>query len=149
MGVQTVRPDHRVHGSQPIAVVQGRASAALPYGIPEALRLAQEEGRVVGGGEALEKLLHGRREPVVDLVAAGPQSIAAGGWEGMDLEHGVIRRHRLEGDVCVPARRGEAADVGELVRETPALLLLLAADHADLIPELAALLRQRMDVQGG
>lgn len=47
----------------------------------------------------------------------------------------------------MPARRGEPADVRQLVREAAALLLLLAADDGDLVAELAALLCEGVDVK--
>lgn len=51
----------------------------------------------------------------------------------MDLEHGIVGRDRLEGDVGMPSGTGEAADVAELMGQAAALLLLLAADDADLV----------------
>lgn len=47
----------------------------------------------------------------------------------------------------MPARACKPADIAELVGEPAALLLLLAADNADLVSELAALLRQGVDVK--
>lgn len=88
----------------------------------------------------------GRGQSIVDLVAARPQGIAPRGRQGVDLEHGVVGGHRLERDVGVPARRGEAAHVGELVGETAALFLLLGADDADLVAELAAFFGKGVDV---
>lgn len=47
----------------------------------------------------------------------------------------------------MPASTGKAANITELMGEATALLLLLTADHADLVAELTALLRQRVDMQ--
>lgn len=66
----------------------------------------------------------------------------------MDLQHRIVRRHWLECNICVPASRGETTDVAELVGEPAALLLLLAADDADLVAELAAGFGQGVDVEG-
>lgn len=65
----------------------------------------------------------------------------------MYLEHGVVGGNLLKGDIGVPARACKPADIAELVGEPAALLLLLAADNADLVSELAALLRQGVDVK--
>jgi hypothetical protein len=51
----------------------------------------------------------------------------------VDLEHGVVGGDALEADVRVPADRGEAAGVAELVGEAASFLLFLAADDADLV----------------
>ena len=67
----------------------------------------------------------------------------------MDLQHGIIGRHGLEGDVSVPARARKPTDVAELMGESATLLLLLAAYDTDLVAELAALFCQRVDVQTG
>jgi hypothetical protein len=74
-------------------------------------------------------------------------SVTSGGGKCVYFEHGVIRGNLLKGDVRVPTRASKPADVAELVREAAALLLLLAADDADLVAELAAFLCQGMDVK--
>lgn len=66
--------------------------------------------------------------------------------QGVNLEHGVVGGHLLKGDIGVPSGAGEAADVAELMGQAAALLLLLAADDADLVAQLTALLGQRVDV---
>lgn len=92
--------------------------------------------------QPLQHPLHGPRQPVVHIVAARPERVAAGlGREGVDLEHGVVGRHRLKRDVAVPSRAGEAAGVRELVRQPAALGLLLGRDDADLVAQLAVFLR--------
>jgi hypothetical protein len=65
----------------------------------------------------------------------------------VNLQHGVVRRHGLEGDIAVPPVAGEPANVGELVGQAAALFLLLGRDDADLITQLRALFRQGVDVQ--
>lgn len=129
----TIRPNDRVHRRQRLALIQHIPSRALANRIPQPRRLLQEEARVVRRRQALQQRAHRRRQPVVDLVAGRPQRVAAGGGQRVDLEHGVVGRHGLERDVRVPAGRGEAAHVGELVREAAALLLLLRADDGDLV----------------
>jgi hypothetical protein len=46
----------------------------------------------------------------------------------------------------VPTSTGKAANITELMSEATTLLLLLTADHTDLVTELAALLRKRVDM---
>jgi len=89
--------------------------------------------------QALEHVPHGLREPVVHLVPARPEGVTARLGQRVDLEHGVVGRDRLERNVAVPTRAGEPADVGELVGQAAALLLLLGRDDADLVAQLAAL----------
>ncbi len=96
-----VRADDRVDRREGRAAVQRRAAQALAQRIAQARGLVEEEGRVVRGRQALEEALHGRRQAVVDLVARGPQRVAAAatGGQGVDLQHRVVGRHGLEGDV--------------------------------------------------
>jgi len=111
-----VSADHGMDGGQCSAVVERRAADALAERVSESLGLFEEEFRVMGCGEAFEELLHWRGEAVVDLVAGGPERVAAGGGQGVDFEHRVVGRDGLEGDVGVPACAGEAGHVAELVR---------------------------------
>lgn len=143
----TVRPDHRMDSRQRVALVEQIAPDALADGVAQPRRLLEEERGVVRRRQPLQQRAHGRREPVVDFVARGPQRVTACRGEGVDLEHRVVGRDRLERYVCVPARGGEARDVCQLVRQAAALLLLLGADDRDLVAELAAFLRQGVDVK--
>lgn len=99
------------------------------------------------GRQALEHLLHWRGQPVISLVARSPEGIASGRWQRVDLEHCVVRGHRLESDVAVPTRRSEPARVRELMGQAAPLLLLLTADDGDLVAEFAAFFRQGVDVE--
>lgn len=134
-------------GRQGIALVQGVSAHAFAQRITEAGSLVLEKGGVVGGGEALEQSADRGRETVVDFVARGPEGVAAGGWQGVDLEHGIVARDGLKGDVGVPAGRGEARDVGELVGEAAAFFLLFGRDYAYLVAELGAFFCEGVDVE--
>lgn len=78
---------------------------------------------------------------------AGTYSVTTGRGEGVDLQHCVVRGDGLERDIGVPAGAGETAHVAQLVCEAASLLLLLAADNANLVTELATLLGQGVDVK--
>lgn len=65
----------------------------------------------------------------------------------MDLEHSIVGWDALEADVCVPACGRESTHVAELVCETTALLLLLAANDTDLVAQLASFFCQGMDME--
>lgn len=67
----------------------------------------------------------------------------------MDLEHGVVGRHRLKGNVAVPACRCKTTYVGELVGEATAFLLLFAADDGDLVAKFRAFFCEGVDVEAG
>lgn len=67
----------------------------------------------------------------------------------MNLQHRVIGRCWLEGDIRVPAYACEPTCIAELVSKTTTFLLLLRADDTDLITKLAAFFGQRMDVEAG
>lgn len=67
----------------------------------------------------------------------------------MDLQHGIIRGHRLECDICMPTSAGETARVAELMCHSTSLLLLHAADDADLVAEFAAFLCKRVHMETG
>lgn len=129
----TIRANDRMDGGQRFALVEGRASNSLPQRIAQPPRLVVEEGRVVRRRQPLQHLRHGGRQAIVDLIARRPEGVAARLWERVNLQHGVVGGDGLEADVAVPAHGREAARVAELVREAAALLLLLAADHADLV----------------
>ena len=96
--------------------------------------------------QTFKELCHFRGEAVVDLISRSPQRIPSRFRHSVDLQHGVVRRNLLKGDVCMPAHRGKAAGVAELVGEPTSLLLLLAADYADLVAQFAALFRQGVDM---
>lgn len=66
----------------------------------------------------------------------------------MDLQDRIIRRHRLECDICMPSIAGELAWFGQWVDGwLGAFLLLHAADYGDLIAKLAACFCDGMDVE--
>jgi len=67
----------------------------------------------------------------------------------MDLQHGIVRGDRLECDICMPTSAGETARVAELMCQSTALLLLYAADDADLVTEFAAFLGERVHMKTG
>lgn len=62
-----------------------------------------EETRIVRRGQPLQERRHCWRQSIIYFVRRRPEGIAARRGEGMDLEHGVVRRHALEADVRVPA----------------------------------------------
>lgn len=99
------------------------------------------------GRQAFKHLLHWRRQPVIGLVARGPKGITPRGWQRVNLEHRIVRGHRLKSNVAVPTRRSEPARVRELMGQAAPLLLLLTADDGDLVAEFAALLRQGVHVE--
>lgn len=107
-----------------------------------------EETRIMRRSQSLQELRHLRRQPIIYLVSRRPQCITSSLWEGVDLQHGVVGRDTLEADIGVPTDRGETARVAELMGETTAFLLLLAADDADLVAELAAFFGEGVDVKG-
>ena len=65
----------------------------------------------------------------------------------MDLQHGVIRWNRLKREIGMPPNASESACVVELVGKSTPFLLLFAADHTDLVAELAALFRKRVNMK--
>lgn len=135
-----------MHSRQRIALIQGIPPHALSQRVAQPSGLVQKELGIVRGRQAFQHGPQGRGQAVVDFVAGRPEGVAACRGEGVDLEHGVVGGHRLEGDVGVPPGRGEAAHVGELVGEAAALFLLLGGDDGDLVAELAAFLRKGVDV---
>lgn len=130
---RTIRPNNRMHSLQLLTHIQRRPPHPLPQRIPQPPRLIMEETRIMRRRQPLQEGRHRRRQSIVDLVRRRPEGIAARRREGVNLEHGVVRRHMLEADVRVPADGGEAAGVAELVGEAASFLLLLAADDADLV----------------
>ncbi len=73
--------------------------------------------------------------------------IAASRRQGVDLQHRIVWRHRLERDIGMPPNAREPARVVELVGKATPGLLLFAADDADLVAELAALLCKGVNVE--
>jgi len=65
----------------------------------------------------------------------------------VNFQHGIIRRHGLKCDICMPASTCKAAHIAQLVSKSTAFLLLFATDHTDLVSQLAAGLGQGMDVE--
>ena len=51
----------------------------------------------------------------------------------MDLQHGIVRGHTLKADIRMPPDRRQTTGVTQLVGEATSFLLLLAADHTDLV----------------
>jgi hypothetical protein len=64
----------------------------------------------------------------------------------MDFEHGIIGWYGLKRDVGVPASGSKTADIGQLVCQTTALLLLFTADDGNLIAELRTFFSQRVNM---
>lgn len=117
--------------------------------IPKTLRLFKKKLRVVRSRQALEERSHRRRQSIVDFVAGSPECIAACGGKGVNFQHCVVGRDRLERNVCVPCCRCEATYVGELVCEAAAFLLLFAAYDGYLVAEFGAFFSEGMDVEVG
>lgn len=92
-----------MHSRQPITLIQRVTPDPLAQWIAQSRSLVEKELGVVGGSQALQELLHGRREPVVNLVPGSPERVSSRRGQRVDLEHGVIRGHRLKRDVRVPA----------------------------------------------
>jgi len=74
-------------------------------------------------------------------------SITASLRQRMNLQHGIIGGNGLEGDICMPTGTGKAARVTELMGQPTAPLLLCAADHTDLVAELASFLGERVNME--
>jgi hypothetical protein len=101
-------------------------------------------------------LVHGRPELQIINIVAGSRilscythSIAACFWQCVDLQHGVVRRCAFEGDIRMPSNACISARVAQLVCQSAALLLLLRADHTDLVAKLASFLGEWVDVEAG
>lgn len=103
-----IRPYHRVHRREvpahvqraaPRLLVNGDAFGVVGHGAVEPV--ADE-----GGREPFKEALVGPREAVVDLVARGPEGVAAavGGQLGQ-AQGGVVGGAGLELDVAVPGGR--------------------------------------------
>ena len=122
-----------MHGTQSLPEIQWTPPYPLPNRVSQSFRLLQEELRIVRSRQALQKHLHSRRQPVVNLVPGRPQSITSGRRQRVYLQHSVVGGDGLERDIRVPARGGEATHVGELVCEASAFLLLFAAYDGDLV----------------
>lgn len=66
----------------------------------------------------------------------------------MDLQDSIIRRHRLESNISMPAVASEFTWFGERINYwSSPLLLLHAADDANLITKLTASFCDGMDVK--
>jgi hypothetical protein len=123
-----------------LAAVQGEA---VPRG-----RLL-ELGLRIGPRQGLEELLVRRRDPVVDLVARGPEGVAARPGQLGQAQDGVVAGDGLKGDVAVPAALA-ALLPDEAVRVE--LLVLLRRDDADVVvlaAQATAAVGDRVDVQLG
>lgn len=83
------------------------------------------------GRQTLEEMLDGFAEALVDLVAGGPQCVAAGLGQLDQPQAGVVGGDRLELDVAVPLR-GVVASLVLLVRVREELLAVHRGDVADL-----------------
>ena len=97
-----VRAYNRMHGRELLAHVLRRAAsvnvqrgAAGVGGLDEPI--AHERRR-----QALEELLHGLAEALVDLVPGGPERVAAGLGQLDEPQARVVGRDWLELDVAVP-----------------------------------------------
>jgi hypothetical protein len=141
-----VDADDWMDSSERVADVLGRSSRT------EAEREAVSSGRlserrsVVCGGEGLEKASEGRAEGVVCAVGRRPECVAARLGERRQPQGRIVGRHRLKGDVRVPAgRRALGAFVSKRNLATSALV---RRDLPDIVAVFAELFGQRMDVQG-
>ena len=146
-----VRADDGVAGAQVGGRVERATADPRLNGVAHARGVRVEEIRVVGCCQTFQELLHRWGETVVDLVAGCPEGVAAGGREGVDLKHGVVRGDGLEGDVAVPADGGVAAVVVLLVGDAAAEFLGFAADGADAWPggEFGSVFVERVGVEAG
>jgi hypothetical protein len=65
----------------------------------------------------------------------------------VDFQHCIIGRCWLESDIRMPPYTRETTCIAELVSKTTALLLLLRANHTNLITELTSFFGQRVNVE--
>lgn len=77
-------------GRQLVSLVQRVSSNAFAQWVPQPRGLVQEELRVVRGRQTLQHGPQRRRQPVVNLIAAGPQRVPARRRQSVDLEHRVV-----------------------------------------------------------
>lgn len=124
-----------MHRRQRIPLIQRVSPNTLPQRISQPRSLIQKELGIVRSRQPFQHGPHRRGKSIVNFITTRPECVAARWGQGVDLEHGIVRRNGLKGDVGVPTCRGEARDVGELVGETAALFLFLGGDDADLVAE--------------
>ena len=62
-----------------------------------------EERSIMRRRQPFQELRHLRREPIIDLIARGPQRVAACLGESVDLQHRIVGGYALETDVSVPS----------------------------------------------
>lgn len=129
-----VRANDGVDGPEPLPHIDGAAARPLVEmhvvgvggsGLEEAL--ADK-----GSGQALEEALVRHREPVVQVIARGPEGVATGARQLCQTQRRVVGGRRLELDVRVPLRRVVVALVS-LVLVSEQLPPLHRADRADLV----------------
>lgn len=65
----------------------------------------------------------------------------------MDLEHSIVGWNRLKSDVCMPSYTRISRGIGQLMRESTTLLLLLTGDDTDLISQFTTFFGQWMDME--
>jgi hypothetical protein len=160
----TICSDHRVDCFQCRALVQRRSARNRSQWVTQPGRLFVEELCVMNSRQSLQEGGHRRRQAVVDLVHGRPElqtinivagsrilscythSVAACLWQCVNLQHGVVRRCAFKGDVRMPSNTCISACVAQLVCQSAALLLLLRADHTDLVAKFASFLGEWVDV---
>ena len=81
------------------------------------------------------------------LFLAVTYRIAPSLGQGVNLQHGVVRRHWLKRYVCVPSHARESARVAQLMRQTTSLFLFFRTDDTDLVAQLTSLFRERVYVK--
>lgn len=69
--------DDRVHGFEMVTDVSWRAPNAVAELVAKTLGYELEEARFVNGLKRLEVFCEGRGETVINLIATGPESVAA------------------------------------------------------------------------
>lgn len=86
----TIRSNHRMTRSQIFSVINGASPITRLDTNAQSASLVVEEVGIVSGGKAFQELLHRFAHPVVDLICAAPNGVAASCWESMDLEHCIV-----------------------------------------------------------
>lgn len=136
-----------MHGHQIRAHILRRTPWTRPNRLAQPPGLIMEEIGIMRSRQRLQESGHGLGQAVVELVAASPERVPPRRRQGVDFQHGEVGGDVFEGDVRVPAGRGETAAVAELHGEAAAFLLLGGADDGDLVAEFAGFFGERVDVE--
>lgn len=114
-----------VHGTELATDVSGMASGAFV----DVVLVEKKATSDIGGGQSLEQLLVWLRELIVDVVATGPQGVAAIGGELGEAQGRKVGWVVLELNVRVPCK---GVDALLLLVSVLQLLAVSGADGTDL-----------------